>query len=340
VLNAINTECEVTCLEVLSIDFGGSHIAVAVVRDGAVLAQHRRTTEARLLADELNATAAMARSCAAACSLRFSEFAGVAVGFCGVVDAEGGQILSTLNKYPDALQTDWARWAWREFGLALRLQNDACLALLGEVASGAAQGYRDVVMVTLGTGIGGAAMIDGRLLHSRAGQAGCLGGHLPVNFAGRRCPCGAIGCAEAEASTAVLPQLLREHPGFAASVLAYETTLDFRALFRAADAADLVAQAVLDHCLHVWSVLAVGLIHAYGPEVLVFGGGVLQRGEVLLEPIRRYVEQHMWRTSRGVPHVVAAGLGEQAALIGGATLFPGSSVTNASRAHPRQASHV
>jgi len=74
------------------------------------------------------------------------------------------------------------------------------MALLGERHAGAAAGCDDVVMVTLGTGVGGAAMIGGRLLRGRHFQAGCLGGHLPVRFDGRRCICGAVGCVETEAS--------------------------------------------------------------------------------------------------------------------------------------------
>ncbi len=173
-------------------------------------------------------------------------------------------------------------------------------------------------MVTLGTGIGGAAMLGGRLLRSRTGQAGCLGGHLPVNFRGRRCVCGAIGCAEAEASTWMLPTLFREHPGFAASTLAERPVLDFATVFAEQDAGDRVAQDVIAHCVQVWSTLAVGLVHAYGPEIIVFGGSVSLRGEALLAPIRTYVEAHAWRTGRVVTQIVPAELGPSAALLGAA----------------------
>ena len=246
---------------------------------------------------------------------------GVALGFCGIVDGERNEILSTLDKYSDAVGVDLHGWAQQEFGLSLRIENDACMALLGEHRAGAAQSARDVVMITLGTGIGGAAMLGGRLLRSYAGQAGCLGGHLPVNFRGRRCSCGAVGCAESEASTAVLPILCREASGFDTSLLAAEPRLDFKALFRAVDAEDAVASGILDHCVSVWSALTVGLIHAYGPELVVFGGGVMQRGEALLEPIRAYVAEHTWGTKRGLPGIVAAQLGVRAALLGGGTLF-------------------
>lgn len=306
---------------VLSIDLGGSHIGCAVVEGDAILAELELPTSAGSLAGNLDRITEGLWHVAVRSGVRQRSLQGIAIGFCGIVDGSTGEILSTLDKYADATSQDLRAWAQREFGLPVRIENDACLALLGESFAGAARGARDVVMVTLGTGIGGAAMLEGRLLRSSAGQAGCLGGHLPVNFRGRLCSCGAVGCAEAEASTAVLPLLCHEHPGFPKSLLAQESELDFATVYRAADAGDTVAADIVVHCEQVWAALTVGLIHAYGPELVLFGGGVLQRGCRLLEPIRRYVEKHMWRTSRGVPRIESAALGSRAALLGGAALF-------------------
>ena len=305
----------------LSLDLGGSHIAVAVVCGEVLLAERHVASDAHSLADELPRIARLIRECLAESNLALSVCDGIAVGYCGVVDGYTGEILSTLDKYPDSQTVDLGAWARSEFNLSLRMENDACLALLGEFAAGAARGASDIVMVTLGTGIGGAAMLGGKLLRSRAGQAGCLGGHLPVDFRGRLCACGARGCAEAEASSASLPLLCREHPGFSSSALTYEPSLNFKAVFALADRGDRVAKEVIKRCIDVWSALTVALIHAYGPEVVVFGGGVSRRGEALLVPIREYVERHMWRTSRGVPRMTLAELGSRAALLGGPTLF-------------------
>jgi glucokinase len=212
-------------------------------------------------------------------------------------------------------------WCQREFQLPVKIENDAKLALLGEHFVGAAKAFSDVVMVTLGTGIGGAVMLENRLLRSEMGQAGSLGGHLTVRMGGRVCICGAVGCAEAEASTSVLHAIAGEWPGFAASLLANEAQLDFAALFRCKDAGDTIAREVLNHCLGIWSALAVTLIHAYGPQVVLFGGGIMNRGQEILQPIRAYVQQHVWRTSRGFPRIEAAVLGTDAALVGAEALF-------------------
>jgi len=230
--------------------------------------------------------------------------------------------LSTLKKYEDAKQIDLAKWSRDALGLSLRMENDARMALLGEQYAGTARGSRDVVMITLGTGIGGAAMIMGRLLRGAHAQAACLGGHLPVDFRGRQCSCGNIGCAEAEASGWSLPGIAKQWPGIEKSTLAKAQTLDFRTLFASADDGDTAAREIRQRCLDVWASNAVALIHAYDPELVIIGGGVMQSSSVILPYIQQHVAQHAW-TAWGKPQVRAAGLGNNAALLGAVPLLLG-----------------
>jgi glucokinase len=196
------------------------------------------------------------------------------------------------------------------------------MALLGEWYGGAAQGCDDVVMVTLGTGVGGAAMIGGRLLRGRHLQAGCMGGHIPARFDGRTCTCGAIGCVEAEASGWALPAICREWPGFAASALSASKTLNFAALFEAARAQDRVAREIRDRCLQVWGAGLVGLVHAYDPEMIVVGGAVMGSAGEIIPALSERVANHScspWGTVAGVP----ARLANHAALLGAVPLLTG-----------------
>src|SRR6202044_1967525 len=185
---------------------------------------------------------------------------GLGIGFPAIVDSRSCEVLSTLgSKFADCTAADLQAWSKREFSLPLRIENDAKLALLGEHSAGSAQGFEDVVMITLGTGIGVAVMLQHKLMRSQMGQAGNLGGHLVVRFDGRPCVCGAIGCAEAEASTSVLPELCREWPGFEESSLAREAELNFATLFRSRKAGDQVAIQLIEHCIAIWSALTVSL---------------------------------------------------------------------------------
>lgn len=310
-------------MRVLGIDCGGSHVSCGLIEGGKILTQQEISTGSRSFREILPALTAMIRDVCAKSSVEIQTCSGIGLGLPVILDAGTGEILSTLDKFTDLAEIDLVSWSDREFGLPIRIENDARMALLGEHFAGAAGGAEDVVMITLGTGIGCAAMLQGRLLHSRFGQAGCVGGHISVNLIGRRCKCGAVGCAEAEASTSVLAQICREWPDFDTSSLAQADLMNFETLFRAKDAGDVVAAQVFQHCCEVWSSLTVSLIHAYGPELILFGGSVMRRGQEILDPIRAYVAAHMWRTVRGVPRIELASLGNDAALLGAAALFTG-----------------
>jgi len=126
-------------------------------------------------------------------------------------------------------------------------------------------------MMTLGTGIGLAAVVDGRLLHSSHGQA-AIGGHLTVVVGGRPYTCGNRGCAEAEASTSVLPELARSDLRFSTSALSSFEAIDYSKVFLLAGT-DPLCRDLRDRALAVWSALAVSLVHAYDPEILIVGEG-------------------------------------------------------------------
>jgi len=196
------------------------------------------------------------------------------------------------------------------------------MALLGERYAGAARGYDDVVMITLGTGVGGAAMIEGKLLRGKHAQAGCLGGHLPAKVGGRACTCGAVGCTEAEASGWALPMIAKDWSGFHESALAQGATIDFRSVFELAKAGDKVSLEIRNYCLEVWATAAVGLIHAYDPELIVIGGGVMRSADVILPHIQQFTDRHAW-TPWGKVKIAAAKLGNHAGLFGAAPLLSG-----------------
>jgi glucokinase len=194
------------------------------------------------------------------------------------------------------------------------------MALLGESYAGAAQGYSDVVMITLGTGIGGVAMIEGKLLRGKHSQAGCLGGHIPVLFNGRKCTCGNIGCAEAEASGWSLPLIVKEWPGISASTLSKYSQPGFKELFAEAARGDAAALAIRERCLNIWAVDAVALVHAYDPEIIVMGGRVMESAQVILPYVQSYVHARAW-TPWGKVQIRAAALGSNAALLGAVPLL-------------------
>lgn len=309
-------------MRALVVDFGGSHATCGLVDDSRVIEHEQiEVANAESLGMVLPLVAECFRRMLAAHSLSTDSCEGIAFGLPAVVDARTGEVLSTRTKYEDAGGLSLRKWCQENFGLRFRIENDARMALLGETYAGAAVGVADVVMMTLGTGIGGTTMIEGKLLRGKHSQAGCLGGHFPVHFSGRRCICGAIGCAEAEASSWALPLVAKDWPNISRSCLAEVLDeLNFEQLFRAADEGDSIAREIRDRCLNVWSVAALSMVHAYDPEVLVMGGGVLKQEAAIIPCVQNYLDKYAW-TDWGKVQVKAARLGNNAALLGAVPLL-------------------
>lgn len=299
----------------LAVDLGGTHAECALVEGSQILA--------RELVPIANLTALAPILPLIEGGLKRlnhdGSARGIGFGFCGLVDKRNARVSSTNKKFNDAVAIDLRQWAKDRLALPLILENDARLALLGERHAGAAQQENDVVMFTLGTGVGGVAMMNGRLLQGRHGQAGVLGGHVPVNVNGRRCTCRGLGCAESEASGWALPMVCAEWHGYSTSALA-ALPLNFESLFTCAAAGDAVAKQIQLHCLKVWGAAAVAAIHAFDPELLVYGGGVMKSADAVIPFIQDYVNKYAW-TPWGKVQVRAAQLGNDAALLGVIALF-------------------
>lgn len=304
-------------MSLLGLDLGGSHATCTLISGKQVLAtEHLAFSDTSRFAPVADQIAGKLQSLASSAP---SAVEGIGIGFCGLADSRRNRILSTNGKYVDAPEFDFSGWAQQSLGVPIRIENDARLALRGEMHAGAAQGFADVVMFTLGTGIGGVAAMEGAPIVGAHGQAGVLGGHVPVVPNGRPCTCGGRGCAEAHAGGWALPAICSEWPGFAESALA-DRPLNFRSLFEAAGAGDAVATAVRDHCLLIWGMMTVAAVHSFDPDIIIFGGGAMGASEQILPFIQRYVDQNTW-TAWGKPKILPAALGDQAAALGVPTLF-------------------
>ncbi|MFE6996180.1 ROK family protein [Microbacterium sp. NPDC057659] len=250
----------------LCIDFGGTEIKLAVIDGRQVLAS--RAIPVRGDTGDLAAAADAARGLIAGTGTPTA--AGIAVP--GVVEPTTGRMLHANAKYDFLRGLDLQDWSRTALGLPAVIENDARAALVGEAE---ASGERDVVLVTLGTGIGTAAMIGGVALRGRSGHAGILGGHATTDIHGPICPCGNLGCAEALASSWALGE---QHDG-----------LTVRDLFESDAHHDL-----RDRFLQVWGATVVTLTHMYDPAAVILSGGILRAGDAVREPIETYVHAHLW----------------------------------------------
>ena len=305
----------------LACDIGATRIKLGLIKEGQVLRHDMlRSHSEHALRERLPELADALRRLCRAGGVALADCRGVTMSVPSLIDVASGRLLAHYGRFRDMPSLDLRGWAKAELGLPLALENDARMAAVGEWRYGAGRGCDNLVMITLGTGLGTSVVMEGRIVRGSHGQAGCLGGHLTVRYGGRPCGCGNIGCAEAEASTAFLPELAKARPDFAVSALTREPALDFAAVFRHAAQGDKCAQALRDHSLQVWSSLAVNLIHAYDPELVILGGGIMASADVILPTVCEYVLRHA-HTPWGRVRVVASELGDSAALVAGEWLL-------------------
>lgn len=308
-------------MTILACDMGGTRIKLGLVRQGRILIRETIPAHSdRPLAECLQAVAVCGRSLCERAGVDLRRLGGMTIAFPSLIDVASARVLDEHGKYSDAPGFDLRGWAASTMGLRLAVDNDARMALIGEWRCGAGRGSDNVLMITLGTGLGTSVVIEGRVLRGRHGQAGCLGGHVTVDFDGRACQCGNIGCAEAQASTSVLREMALATPGFDSSPLAKADPLDYAAVFRFASEGDPCAVELRNKSLRVWAAMCVSLVHAYDPEILVLGGGIMASGEIILPFVRDYVRKRA-RTPWGTVSVVASELGDAAALLGGEYLL-------------------
>jgi glucokinase len=247
--------------------------------------------------------------------IKREQLGGIGLAFPGLVDPHKGKVISTNEKYDDACECDLHAWIQQNWNVPFYMDNDARLAVLGEWQQGAARGKRNVVMMTIGTGIGTGVIIDGNVLYGQHYQAGSLGGHFVIDYKGRSCTCGNKGCVEAMASSFFLPVIIRQHPQLSDSFKQLAGKIDFKEMFGLAATGDKDALLLRNECMDIWSAAIVTYIHAYDPEIVVLGGGIMNSAEVIIPYIKERVDLYAWCPSSEV-RITMAQLSENAALHG------------------------
>lgn len=300
----------------IGIDIGGTKVlGVALGPDDAVVAEHRLPSDPAGGGVEPAIDGVFAALCAAA-----GAPAAVGIGIAGLVDADGR--LRYGPNLPDVLDLPVRTRMEAVTGLPVHVDNDANAAGWAEVVLGAARGVRDALVVTLGTGIGGAIVIDGRVQRGAAGFAAEIG-HFTVDRSGPLCACGEYGHWEAIASGTALGRLAADAvaAGEAPAVRAAAAgaPVDGHHLVVAARHGDAAATALLARFADDVAVGLAGLANILDPAVIVIAGGLVEIGELLFAPLRERFVAHL----EGAGHrpeipVLPAVLGERAGAIGAA----------------------
>jgi glucokinase len=279
----------------VGIDLGGTRVKLGLIKNDVLVEKKIIPAQShQLLAASLPVIKSQINDLLQSNNIDKQKFKGIGFGFPGLVSPQSNKILSTNAKYDDALNIQLDDWVKENWNVDFFLENDVRLAAVAEWKLGAAKDTNDLVVMTLGTGIGTSVITSGKLLRGKHFQAGCLGGHISVVYNGRMCNCGNRGCVEAYASTWALKERVEQHHSFYQSSLSTVPVIDFETLFIEAENRDALAIEFKNDCIGLWSAAIVNLIHAYDPEVIVIGGGVMQRHEELIPLIKEKVYQHAW----------------------------------------------
>jgi glucokinase len=250
----------------------------------------------------------------------WKEAEGVGVGSAGLIRRDKGEIAFSPN-LPNWTGIPVLEILASHLGLPVRVDNDVNAFALAEWWWGAGERASDAVFLTLGTGIGGAVIADGRLIRGWSGFAG-EPGHATLVLGGTECPCGNHGCAERYVGSRGIVDAARRHPGYVQDPVRTDSEpLTPRALSQAASQGSRVAGEVLTEAGRALGGLLVSLINTLNPERVVIGGGVAQAGSLLLDPAREHVAGHSLVARYAAPKILPAGLGEPAGLLGSAALF-------------------
>lgn len=306
----------------IAVDLGGTSIKLGVVNStGAIYARMERATPSNQSDDTiLNALATYIQELMNECRVSKNEIVGIGLGIPGFIDPKTGVVILAPN-------IGWRNYPAQSIleqiiDLPVAMGNDANDAALGECWLGAAKTLQNIIMVTIGTGIGGGIVIGGEVVNGINGLAGEIG-HITINPQGLRCGCGKVGCLETEASGNAIRrkaiELLKAGKSSSLQTLwELERDISPRQIIAAAQVGDALANQVLEKSANALAIVLSGLTHALNPEKIIIGGGISFAGDSLFVPLRKYFDQLTLPAANQEHLIVPAKLGNDAGMLGAA----------------------
>ncbi|NMM62945.1 ROK family protein [Clostridium sp. P21] len=244
------------------------------------------------------------------------EIVSIGIGSPGPLDAKKGKIITTPNL--PFKNFNIVKPVKNKFNIPVYLDNDANAAAIGEYIFGAGKGTDNMIFVTVSTGIGGGAILNGKIYRGNTCNALEIG-HMTIEKNGPRCNCGNYGCAEALASGTAIAKFAKEavEKGEKTSLSNFEKITAYE-VFKEAEKGDLVAQNILNQALNYLGICISNIITSFDPEMVIIGGGVSKGGSIVFDKVKEVVEQRcfkaMWENTKIVPAVLGTDAGVMGAV--------------------------
>ena len=309
----------------IGIDVGGTFVKAGIVdENGNIVADGKIASECDKGGNKLAENAAtLVMRLLEKSGISKEQIVGAGMGFPGFIDSKNGIVVYSnnvrLSDFPvvEIMQA--------KLGLKVKVANDANVAALGEKMFGAGKEYNDMVMITLGTGVGAGIIIDGKLFEGNR-SAGAEIGHMLLVHGGEQCTCGRKGCFEAYSSaTALIRDTGRAMQNHKDSLMWEIGSIDNVTGKTPFDYAkkDKYAAEVVNNYIEMLGSALTDIANIFRPEAIIIGGGVCAQGDNLIVPLKQKIQSELFGAEFGSPEVVLriAELGNKAGLLGAAALF-------------------
>lgn len=311
----------------IGIDLGGTFVKAGVVDENCNIVAKASVDSADVAGDAEKVADRMvecARQALANANLTMDDVESIGIGTPGSVDPNTGMIIYANNL--NFLNTPMRQYLEARTGKKIYLENDANVAAYGEVLAGAAKGYNDAIVITLGTGVGGGIIIDGKI-YSGFNHFGGELGHAVIVKGGRQCTCGRKGCLEAYSSATALIKMTQEAMEANKDSKLWEVAktleeVNGKTAFDAMRLGDPVGAEVVNQYIQYLGCGLANFVNIFQPEILLIGGGISKEGETLLAPLREILKEETYGIS-GVKSTTlkTCALGNDAGTIGAAFLW-------------------
>lgn len=312
----------------IGIDVGGTNVKIALVDgEGKIIYSNSVPTYAQMGYEyTVNNIKQAIKDLMKETNTEAKDIQGIGFDFPGQVDCKTGVVKNAPN-IPGWVNVPIAQMIEEEFHIPTRIDNDVRCAALGELKFGAGRGCENFVCITVGTGIGSGIVINGKVVRGAANAAGELG-HIKLQMEdGPLCGCGDSGCLEAFASGPSIVAMAQEYLKGGKSAkfreLAGDGEITPYIVAKAAEAGDPVAKRIFEKMGYYIGMGLTSVINLLNPERIIIGGGVAECGELLLDPIKRTINERAMKVQRDAVEIVPAELGNSAGVIGASMLVEG-----------------
>ena len=305
---------------VIGVDLGGTKISTAISTiEGNILANVVLPTKA-----EEGEVAVLGRiiqsidEVIVGSSTSIDEIEAIGIGSPGPLDAKKGIIITTPNlPFKDYNLVQPLK---EKYNIPVYLDNDANAAAIGEYMFGAGKGKESIIYFTVSTGVGGGAVLDGKVYRGHTSNALEIG-HTTVDPNGPRCNCGNLGCLEAMSSGTAIAKKGKEavSTNVETSLKKYDTITSYE-VFKEAEAGDEVAKDIIDNALTYLGIGVANAIATFDPEMIIIGGGVSKAGDIVFDTVKKVVNKRCFKSMAESCEIVPAGLGSDAGVVGAVAL--------------------